>query len=520
MRSLLLFGLAVCALCPSPLVSAQTRPATRPFAVSKETTHALGPVRADGTIDYVAAINRACAAGVTAENNAAIPMLAAVGPGRGGAESEHIQAARAGLGMAAYRKGEPAFMTLMTLVDAQPPEGAQVGRKDADDLLYRATLGPWRAEDMPLIAEWLAANERPLALFAQGAGRPRYYLPLTSGTEPATVINARMMELAPIREMVRALAARAMLRLGGGDFEGYRTDCRTILSAGRLVSHGPTLLHKLVGIGCQGMGLGAVRTGVASGRLDVRQAKALLADMANLPAGSSVAEAVNLGERYMMLDALSLFAVYGPREAGRIMGSKQFGGLGGAPGGGGGGPAGTTRPAATGPATLPATSDWTPAFVKANRWYDRYVQAMRLPTYAERSKALNAIERDVEKVRAMSGGFMGLFQAVEDKLLAIILPAISRSTQTEQRLASELDLTRIVLRLRVYRLEKGEYPESLAVLAQGILANVPSDGFTGEAFMYRREGGGGYVLYSVGPNLRDDGPNDQRPGDDLVFRQE
>jgi hypothetical protein len=420
--------------------------------------------------------------------------------------------------MAAYKKGDPSFMTLGALIESQPPDGVQITRAEADDLLERATLGPWRGNDMPLISEWLAANEKPLALFAEGAKRTRYYMPLSSESIPATIIHARMPELGRIRDITRALAARAMLRLGGGDFEGFRSDCRTILAVGRLVSHGPTLLHKLVGVGCQAMGLSTLRTGVASGPVDAEQVKTLLADMARLPAGSSMAEAIDLGERYMMLDALSLFAVYGPQEAGRIMGAKQFAGLGG--GGGASAPGGgATRPAAAGPATLPATSDWTPAFVKANRWYDRYVNAMRLPTYAERDKALDAIERDVEKVRAMSGGFVGLFMPVEDKLLAIILPAISRSTQTQQRLASEFDLTRIVLALAAYRSKNAEFPQDLAALAPGFLGDVPSDGFTEQAFTYRREGGG-YVLYSVGPNLRDDGPNDQRPGDDLVFRQQ
>src|SRR6184192_2449765 len=45
-------------------------PATPRFAISKETTYVAGPVRADGTIDYVEAINERLSQGVTKENNA------------------------------------------------------------------------------------------------------------------------------------------------------------------------------------------------------------------------------------------------------------------------------------------------------------------------------------------------------------------------------------------------------------------------------------------------------------------
>src|SRR3954469_15390678 len=54
-----------------------------PFVVSKETTWFTEPVRADGTIEYMEALNRRLGAGATKENNAAIPLLGAMGRGRG-----------------------------------------------------------------------------------------------------------------------------------------------------------------------------------------------------------------------------------------------------------------------------------------------------------------------------------------------------------------------------------------------------------------------------------------------------
>ena len=59
-----------------------------------------------------------------------------------------------------------------------------------------------------------------------------------------------------------------------------------------------------------------------------------------------------------------------------------------------------------------------------------------------------------------------------------------------------------------------------AALVSALLPAVPSDEFTGEPYVYRRVAED-YVLYSVGPNGRDDGGvGDARPGkaDDVVGR--
>ncbi|HET6427299.1 MAG TPA: hypothetical protein VFJ30_02730, partial [Phycisphaerae bacterium] len=48
--------------------------------VGPETTVLLGPLREDGTVDYAAALEAEASRGVTAENNAAIPLLRVLGP--------------------------------------------------------------------------------------------------------------------------------------------------------------------------------------------------------------------------------------------------------------------------------------------------------------------------------------------------------------------------------------------------------------------------------------------------------
>jgi hypothetical protein len=65
------------------------------------------------------------------------------------------------------------------------------------------------------------------------------------------------------------------------------------------------------------------------------------------------------------------------------------------------------------------------------------------------------------------------------------------------------DLLRIVLGVECYRQHHGSYPAALQQL-QAAGWNVPKDRFNEEDFVYKRWATS-FVLYSVGPNLRDDG---------------
>ena len=53
---------------------------TVPFTISKETTGITKPLRPDGYVDYVKALNQAMSKGVTPKNNAAVLIVRAIGP--------------------------------------------------------------------------------------------------------------------------------------------------------------------------------------------------------------------------------------------------------------------------------------------------------------------------------------------------------------------------------------------------------------------------------------------------------
>ena len=59
--------------------------------------------------------------------------------------------------------------------------------------------------------------------------------------------------------------------------------------------------------------------------------------------------------------------------------------------------------------------------------------------------------------------------------------------------------------LRAYRLDHGAYPATLAALTPAYLSRVPDDPFAISGPLRYKRQGGKYVLYSVGPDGKDNG---------------
>ncbi len=75
-----------------------------------------------------------------------------------------------------------------------------------------------------------------------------------------------------------------------------------------------------------------------------------------------------------------------------------------------------------------------------------------------------------------------------------------------------LDETGVACALERHRLAVGELPETLAALCPRFLEPIPHDLIGGQPLKYRREGGAGFVLYSVGWNETDDGGTAYKSG--------
>jgi hypothetical protein len=67
-----------------------------------------------------------------------------------------------------------------------------------------------------------------------------------------------------------------------------------------------------------------------------------------------------------------------------------------------------------------------------------------------------------------------------------------------------MDTARIGMACQIYKNMHGEFPEELDRLAPEILEKIPVDPFNGKAMIYKKQDSG-FMVYSVGSNLKDDG---------------
>jgi len=88
-------------------------------------------------------------------------------------------------------------------------------------------------------------------------------------------------------------------------------------------------------------------------------------------------------------------------------------------------------------------------------------------------------------------------------LTRILVPALNNAFVRQTQSEAQIRAAKLALALKIYKAKKGTYPLSLKALTPEILPQLPQDPFTGKDYIYRREGEG-FIVYSLGLNLKDD----------------
>ncbi|HTB84516.1 MAG TPA: hypothetical protein VK742_12745 [Candidatus Sulfotelmatobacter sp.] len=85
------------------------------------------------------------------------------------------------------------------------------------------------------------------------------------------------------------------------------------------------------------------------------------------------------------------------------------------------------------------------------------------------------------------------------------VPAIWATILKVARIQTEVDLATVACALERFRLAHGSYPETLDALAPQFIEKLPNDIVNGQPLHYRRTDDGKFVLWSIGPDEKDDG---------------
>jgi len=101
---------------------------------------------------------------------------------------------------------------------------------------------------------------------------------------------------------------------------------------------------------------------------------------------------------------------------------------------------------------------------------------------------------------------------------AYLIRGLAPLANKEASAVAALRLGLTAIALEQFRACRGNrYPDSLAQLSPEFLSTTPLDPFDGEPLRYQLRAGG-YQLYSIGPDLKDDaGHRHNGDGGDIVF---
>ena len=309
---------------------------------------------------------------------------------------------------------------------------------------------------------------------------------------------------------------------GQGKIDEAIEDSITCHRLGRLIGQGPFLVDSLVGIAIDLLACQADVMAAHYGKLPAEKIKTWRQQLQGLAPLPSVVERINVGERFSYLDVTFGIVRFGPSAL------DQLDEMGGA--------SEDKKPGfkdVVSKAVLNTMSDWDDVMRRGNRWYDELVVAGRKPTYQERMTAFAEIDQKLEELARSAadpkkllplllardkGPGKVLSSLLSDILLSMMLPSVGKATVAEDRLVMNNRLVDVAFGLAAYRQETGQYPVQLEQLVPKYLAKIPEDLFVGKPVRYRRKAQG-YLLYSVGPNQKDNGgQREDQELDDIGFQ--
>ncbi len=282
---------------------------------------------------------------------------------------------------------------------------------------------------------------------------------------PARSFSAPFPHYQKIRGLARLLSLQAQVDAAKGDAGGAMGASLDAVQMGGTMPRGGPLIGMLVGVACQA--IGRRQAWKSAGRLDAAQARAAARRLTQIRA-LHVPYADTLQEEEWL------------GQAGLLEVMRQRGWPG-------------NMGTFTGDASnvLP-----TQAFLMRCRLSGKRTIMANYTRYMDES---------ITDARKPYAAHPSAPTVPSDPVDQFLLPAFTGVRLIEAKADAENALLLVTLALRAYRLDHGAYPASLAALTPAYLPSVPADPFAASGPLRYKRTGAGYVLYSVGPDGKDDG---------------
>jgi hypothetical protein len=497
--------------------SQTAKPRPPKIRVSKETTYFTKPLRKDGTVDYAAALNARACRGVTTEKNAVVLIVQVC-------SREHLTDAvineyNRELGIAAMATARRRMLTMNEF--AKHVAGARhEAYAEALEKEYKRTWnGPWARKELPRMAAWLDHNKEPLAAFESASKRSQWYWPINlAGSKHGLLVemcNSSMLEMVSV---TRALKSRALLAVQESRLDDAMKDLLTCHRLARGVGRGQDSTDAMIAGAIELETCAAAVKMLESRKLNQMQLDQFASELLRLPEMPSRSEKVRLTERCMRLQATQFIARNG------LKGLLQF--------------VAFDYRKTVPPANVRAIEksfgliDWNVPLKTVNQEFDRIESATRHATFRERTKAVKELEARVyqfreqlwdpklpskirTKLRIDPAKISHKMGALINWQAVMVLPGLTVKMDAEH--LARFRLTQIAVALERYRQAHGRFPEKFTTLQPRFLKTIPPDVYTEKPFVYKPHKMG-YLIYGLGPNMKDDGGKNEGKADDVSVR--
>ncbi|MCP5519174.1 MAG: hypothetical protein H7A45_18170 [Verrucomicrobiales bacterium] len=308
--------------------------------------------------------------------------------------------------------------------------------------------------------------------------------------------------LARFKGAAQAFAYEAMYDLHQGDRAGALANLRGATALVDLLEGEDLLISQLVRIAVAGIAPSAVWEALQDDGWSDAQLAGLQADWARLRFLAATGEALRM-ER-----AVAGTYFPGGRHSSRAQ-MRQLVAFGGA---GGAWSSGWNSGRFAWLAAFGDVIDPVTTFFRAELW--RYVWAKQDQLVHHRTIQANidwtrdhAERRDCRGMEALSAAEATALNHAPDRFLVSRSGLAAYSKMIEKAALTEAwrEIIVTAIALKRFHLRHAEWPASLDELVPGLLPETPVDWMDGRPLRYRREPEGGFLLYSVGSDGRDDG---------------
>ncbi len=451
------------------------------FAMSKATTYITEPLNKEGYLDYETALNERLRGQTTPETNAMALLWQAMGPKPDGKAmpDDYFRL----LGTKPPPTDGEYFVDYDTFIKKQK------GTYDPEQIEQEesARCRPWMTDDFPRIAKWLEENEKPLEIVVRASRRADSYNPIVGRSingKTAPLIGAFPQYMSKVRSICFALCTRAMLKTAEKKYDEAWSDLIASHRLSRHISRG-TLISALIGISMEIHTVNAEIIFFVSVAHDSQTIEKYRSEIDKLPSFQSMADGIDLTERFVVLDAIQYLRRLAPEiKNAEIRG--QF-----------------------------DDAYWNETLRIINGEYDFVVKAIRNSSRKsriaefEKGKAANGSSKRLSSSFDLALAFESpenLASVGPNKIrefFGYVFATFERRHDASDRIEQHRRNLQLAIALASYRADNGKYPKTLEELAPKYLAKIPNDLFTEKTLTYQPSKSG-YLLYSFGQNEIDD----------------